>query len=103
MDIQYITPFNIKVSNLGVHSCNTLLLQDGTHTKAEIVYNFDKNTCWTIAKFVYNGDCDWNLQFQNDRPLDDCVDWSTFRDVVKSGYDYLRKNTVYLEVRGVLR
>ena len=99
MNLKYIKPFSVIIGNLQVRSCNGYLLLDGTHIKAEIVcHDYKRDCCWTIAIFQYSySNENWHLSFIEDRPLEDCVDWNTFGELVYEGYNYLEDNCVYEE------
>lgn len=65
--------FSIKFE---VRSCNSYLLHEGKHTKAEIIkWNdsekpFSPEICFVLAVVYPNSEEDFELRFVGDRPLE---------------------------------
>jgi hypothetical protein len=82
--------FNFRIDDLEVRSCNTHLLSDGEHNRAEIVKwnngTDEKEHCFTLA-YWNKGKEGYDLKFVGSRPFD--VNGELFMKLAKQGQQML--------------
>lgn len=84
-----MTKFSIRFGDLEVRSCNSLLMADVPHVRAELVKwdvskRNNKEYCFTLGYWKRDSE-GYTFRFVEDRPLEYIEDWNIFRDLVKPG------------------